>query len=118
MFLVNGIQFNHAGVFMVRTYASNENLRAAHNVVLSLFVGKVDKNDKEIFEGDIVEWYADYDKTQGGKAIITYNEQECLFFPSVEKTKGSDFYGLDGQRNFAWRELKVIGNVFEHPELI
>lgn len=66
------------------------------------FTGLKDKNDKEIYEGDIVE-------TRYGKGKITYDETNACFTPNVA---AMDFEAWDIDY------LEVIGNIYENPELI
>ncbi len=79
------------------------------NIVLMQFTGLLDKNGKEIYEGDVVkcgrstavvEWdeYIDQDFYWGNASGFKFN------FDSDE---------MDGQRSY-----EVIGNIYENPELI
>lgn len=65
------------------------------------FTGLKDKNDKEIYEGDIM-------KTDGFNGVVKFYQQECRF--SLELKTGVNRY----LRN----DFEVIGNIFESPELL
>jgi hypothetical protein len=67
--------------------------------ILMQFTGLLDKNGKEIHEGDIVS---------------CENEQE-----TVEYTDRAEFYPF-GSHDFSWegKECEIIGNIYENPELI
>lgn len=67
-----------------------------NDFILMQFTGLSDKNGKEIYEGDIVE-------TAGGQKLKVYFE-DGLYFPFYVK-------GIDKSK------LKVIGNIYENPEL-
>lgn len=92
------------------TYSENMN-----NLILSQFTGLIDQTGKEIYEGDLFqvagnkiyrveycvgktsedfEWY-------GGCFILQSIQNEELFFPFDE---------------YAMKNGKVIGNVYENPE--
>lgn len=85
------------------------------------FTGQYDKNDKKIYEGDIVRWeYPDYDHCTGWKGTVKnvckvtfeygsfrinaypYNLGSCEDFFEDKETYG----------------LEVIGNVYDNPELL
>lgn len=65
------------------------------------FSGLLDKNGKEIYEGDI-------DKDGGVIVWVQDIAQFCIDYPGVEIQELKDA-GL-------WME--VIGNIYEHPELL
>ena len=85
------------------------------------FTGQYDKNDKKIYEGDIVRWeYPDYDNYTGWKGTVKnvckvtfeygsfrinaypYNLGSCEDFFEDKETYG----------------LEVIGNIYDNPELL
>lgn len=79
------------------------------------FTGLLDKNGKEIYEGDIVTGYTfaermgdEVEWTKEQPATVTYDNKICGFYP---------FY-----YNARWRcdveSIEVIGNIYENPELI
>lgn len=67
------------------------------------FTGLKDKNDKEIYEGDIVQYIDDFDQVLIGKIQYIENgfwvkeKNEACFMPAV---------------------CEVIGNIYENPEII
>ena len=78
------------------------------------FTGLLDKNGKEIFEGDILE-----------TTCKGWDRERCIV-ENLDPAGGYSFKGINGNywdytdkdAYYAKRFLKIIGNVFENPELL
>lgn len=89
----------------------NEGMHRVMPETVGQFTGLHDKNGKEIYEGDIVE-YEDY-----SNGLYLFKEQP--------KAKGvikindllSEIY-LKGLGTFEGNKVEVIGNIYENPELL
>jgi len=87
------------------------------DIILMLFTGLKDKNNKEIYEGDII--------TNGKlKGDIKFGKYKHYFGNSSSPAIG--FY-LDGDENFYLSEIlrrgdfskiKIIGNIYKNPNLL
>lgn len=77
------------------------------------YTGLHDKNGKPVFEGDIVEKSYPKSKPQRRSMVFAIEYKE-LFDNEMGFSLGIgfDFHGEDSQ------ELEVIGNIYEHPELL
>lgn len=82
------------------------------------WTGLIDKNSKEIYDGDIVI-YKSEDNWMG------YPEEECeicwldnhISYGWVVRHK-KDAFVWSLTRNFASESLEIVGNIFENPELL
>jgi len=74
------------------------------DIVLMAYTGLQDKNGKEIYEGDIVE------DPKLGKAEIRFLNASFVVW-----AKGTQHWVLGQKRAF---NSKVIGNIYENPELL
>jgi uncharacterized phage protein (TIGR01671 family) len=85
------------------------------------FTGLTDKNGKKIFERDIVQatvTYNDYPRDmvnhQTSIFEIKYHEKHCYFY-LARKNNNLLF---DGNWTYFLREIEVIGNIHDNPELL
>lgn len=85
---------------------------------LQQFTGILDKNNKEIFEGDVLERVSPSGSFV--KIFVSWHERECCFvYNSVCNPHGSPNPLHDNFVNLAdWTYWVVCGNIFENPELL
>ena len=92
---------------------------------LMRFVGLHDNTGKEIYEGDIIKFYKNSNFTEDKKyrrrvvtGAVVFGD-ECLGFGFETTTRGNKkmpIFSLQYVRNR--KSLKVIGNVFEHNNVL
>lgn len=82
------------------------------------FTGLLDKNGKEIYEGDIIQITSE-------KYRIEWNQLHCAWClfdtdGGMQKEIIADWINDDGSTPKRWenKNLEVIGNIYENPELI
>lgn len=92
---------------VIANYYSLENNEWADLEIMQ-FTGLLDKNGKEIYEGDIVTLYDPYTKSQHITEVI-WDDVNCRFAMKYTFVD-FDFSITD--------EIEVIGNIYENPELI
>ena len=94
-------------------------------VILMQFTGLLDKNGKEIYEGDVVrDHFAAFDGTDLGKRWVVefgeYDDSQLEWgSPGIgfycDATKADPEHGI--QSIVYLHEPEVIGNIYENPEL-
>ena len=111
---------------------SPQPLNKAYKKVISLFyTGQKDKNNKEIYEGDIVKWFKEFDFVVGGCKEIEYANFQVVFEDSAFWLKEIDSDDPDERNNrlvrnsceILWEKYdtpicEVIGNIYENLELM
>ncbi|WP_172369594.1 YopX family protein [Sporosarcina jiandibaonis] len=70
-----------------------------------------DKNGVEIYEGDVLNSISSFQKETG--QVVFYDGAFCLSIISSRTTKSKSKYFLS-----TCKELEVIGNIYENPELL
>lgn len=81
---------------------------------LCQYTGKSDEDGKKIFEGDIVG-FIDFYSTESGYSEssclgeVIWSKEECCFHVT-NRLSAESFEVLD--------ECKVVGNIFDNPELV
>lgn len=114
--------------------ACNENsFEPRREIVLMQFTGLLDKNGKEIWEGDVLQGaYGEQEKPSESfmKGAVSFeNGGFVIHFPVGRK----DMRDIDVNKSIFWRtenrmlskhwfyqitDIEVIGNVYENPELL
>lgn len=78
------------------------------NRIIMQNTGVKDKNEKEIYFGDIVEIVTEYIISRGNKYVIEFDKKEMCIKPFTDNI---------------WETIRpedcvVIGNIFQNPELL
>lgn len=92
--------------------AENLDKWCVHTDTLGQFTGLTDKNGKKIFEGDIIEWFAQGESEHPDFGYIEYDEQSFAWRVCWQK------YDPDWLEGMQSRYITVIGNVFDNKDLL
>lgn len=79
------------------------------------FIERKDKSGKEQYEGNVVEWVNNFGEENTG--WIRYSKAIAGFYVVLISGSYLPFY-TGSVRNFAWGDLKIIGNTYENIELL
>ena len=101
------IAINQKGLLFLRAEHQVEfqpiSLTKSSNFIVVFYTGLKDKNEKEIYEGDIVKF-----ETHNGQGVVIYNSPRF----EVKERDTDETYSLQGY------ECEVIGNIYENKELL
>ena len=76
------------------------------------FTGLTDKNGKKIFDGDIIEWFAQGESEHPDFGYIEYDEQSFAWRVCWQKYDPDWLEGMQSQY------ITVIGNIFDNKDLL
>ncbi|WP_338964778.1 YopX family protein [Fusobacterium nucleatum] len=96
------------------TFFSNEDVDCYEHtdfkdIELMQYTGLYDKNEKEIYEGDIVKLRANH-----GIGVVKYYDEWGAFVVEYIKSKPLAVLGM----NYYKENIEVLGNIYKNPELL
>ena len=106
---VLGIDILHKEIFF-----SNEDVDCYEHtdfkdIELMQYTGLKDKNNKEVYEGDIVKLRANH-----GIGVIKYYDEWGAFVVEYIKPRPLAVLGM----NYYKEDIEILGNIYKNPELI
>lgn len=82
---------------------------STEDIELMQYIGLKDKNNKEIYEEDIVKLRANH-----GIGVIKYSDEWGAFIVEYIKPRPLAVLGM----NYYKEDIEVLGNIYENPELL
>lgn len=101
-----------------------------NDLIIEQFTGLIDKNGKEVYEGDIIKWketrFWNKEQEQKGvamprffKSAVVYDDAEFLVSSTQEfDTPLCCFFRTEDVHNQFDYKAEVIGNIYKNPELL
>lgn len=97
-------------------------------ITIGQYTGLKDKNSKEIYEGDIVEWVFFYEKLGADmgvkecdtivKGIIRWRQGGFILEVIENDFENAGYYSISALYTDTESDVEIIGNIHDNPELI
>lgn len=117
MFTVAHLRFGIDGLTKAETGSVDSKDWSINDLCLMQFTGLLDRNGREVYEGDIL---ADYRFPDGSKKVVAFGSYSAS---DLEIADGHEWE--DSGKVMAWNinvddlgRLQIIGNIYENPELM
>ena len=106
---VLGIDILHKEIFFLNEDANCYEHTDFKDIELMQYTGLKDKNNKEIYEGDILKL-----RDNHGIQLVKYHDEWSAFIVESQKDTSVGVLGL----YFDKEDFEIIGNAYENPELL
>ena len=106
---VLGIDILHKEIFFSNEDADCYEHTDFKDIELMQYTGLKDKNEKEIYEGDILKL-----RDNHGIQLVKYHDEWSAFIVESQKDTSVGVLGL----YFDKEDFEIIGNAYENPELL
>ena len=97
-------------------------------ITIGQYTGLKDKNDKEIYEGDIVEWVFFYERLGANmgvkecdtivKGIIRWRQGGFILEVVENDFENAGYYSISALYTDTESDVEIIANIHDNPELI
>lgn len=77
--------------------------------------GLKDKNGKEIYEGDILDWGEFNKEDEGERAVVEWHDKNAGWMMKCYTIYGGEGYSMF---EYLYEETEIIGNIYENPKLL
>lgn len=80
------------------------------------YTGLKDRNGTEIYKGDILEIDDDWESGEGERGEVMWDGKNAMFRLFCYTKYGGKGWFMP--ENKTWMKLKIIGNIYENPDLL
>ena len=101
---------------LIQFYAGDSLVKQGH--IIQDYTGLKDKNGKEIYEGDYINFSTDCTHPLGDKDIIDWKNQVVHYDDKLACYFFGYKYEFQMMDKIMPETLEVVGNIFDTPELI
>jgi uncharacterized phage protein (TIGR01671 family) len=106
----NEVYQGHYSLSLKGKFYNLQNGSGDDDYIVQQFTGLKDKNGKEIYEGDIIQYQdGSYQSANYDKVVVEWMSEDAGYDYTGWKLKDTFLQG---------GSYKVIGNIFENPELL
>ena len=81
-----------------------------------LYTGLKDRHGGEIYEGDVIEIDDGWESGEGERGEVRWDEKNAMFRLFCYTKYGGEGWFMP--ENKTWVKLKIVGNIYENPELL
>lgn len=111
------VSFSECITFIREEDGFLQDAKVIHDTI-GQFTGLIDKNGKEVFEGDIGKYKQTDGAKRNGKLItcigkVVYNAKTASFAVESKDEAGCKYFDY-----FPIKDFEVIGNIHDNPELL
>jgi len=99
----------------VYDYMADNDGKLPKDIVLMQYTGLKDKNDKEIYEGDVVKTGEDF------VGVVEYDNESvdyCIDTGTGDEYEETEYDGDGYKESLTVDPIEVIGNIYENPNLL
>ena len=105
------VGYSESSGYIYGDYIDKDEVFEVDAKTVGQFAGLIDKNGKEVYEGDVVRYQEDVKEYMATVSPYYGNNLYFVWENTFEVPTNTDVFGCK-------EELEIVGNIHENPELI